>query len=336
MRAAIYRNWADLIALQGKRVAVTLGIFDGIHRGHLQLFNLTRELAADMGGLPLIFTFRNHPLQVLQPGRQVKFITLPGEKVFLLQKLGFEHVACFDFSAELIRMTAERFLSRLARHCALRALVAGHDATLGSDRLSSDECFRRLGKKFGFEFLRVGPVTDQGEIISSRRIRQLISNGNVAAANEMLVYPYFVRGRVESGLGVGTRLLNTPTANLYLPTEKLLPREGVYAGSYHRERRHYPAALVVVPAERPPSFAATAGDSLGSRPAPPGAMLVEGHVIGQEVSLLGRTAEFVFLQRLRENRQFTSAEKLRAQIAADVAEARRIFERSHVELQFLP
>ncbi len=315
---------------------MTLGIFDGIHRGHLQLFNLTRELAAEMAGIPLIFNFLNHPLQVLEPEREIKFITLPGEKVFLLRKLDFEHIACFDFDREIARMTSEQFFDRLAERFDIRAFVAGHDTALGSDQVSSDERFRKLARRHQFEFLRVGPVTDQGEIISSRRIRQLLAEGNVAAANELLVYPYFVRGRVEPGLGIGKSVLQVPTANLRLPPEKLLPREGVYAGSYHRDRRHLPTALVVTPADRRPHFLGSGERGVRPGATEPGAMLVEGHVIGQELSLVGRTTEFIFLERLRDNQDFRSAEKLRAQISLDIAETKRIFERCHVPLQFLP
>lgn len=338
-RTAVYRNWKQLAALRGKRVAMTMGIFDGIHRGHIQLFNLTRELAVDMAGVPLIFTFSNHPLQVRQPERDVKFITLPGEKVFLLRKLGFEHVACFDFDSDFIKIHAYQFFARLRSILKLLAFIAGHDTTLGSDRVSSDGRFKELAKQHGFEFFRIGPVTDAGEPISSRRIRQLIQEGNVAAANEMLVYPYFVRGRVQPGRGIGKRLLGIPTANLHPPNEKLLPKEGVYAGSFHKSRRHYPAALVVIPAGRRPGFLPrgerekSAATQTG---AGQGAMIVEGHIIGQDISLQGRTTEFIFLERLRDNRRFRSADKLQSQIHDDIAATNRIFERSVVRLQFLP
>lgn len=338
-RTSVYRNWKQLGALRGKRVAMTLGIFDGIHRGHIQLFDLTRELAVDMAGVPLIFTFNNHPLQVRQPERDVKFITLPREKAFLLRKLGFEYVACFDFDTDFMKLHAYKFFARLRSIFELRAFVAGHDTTLGSDRVSTDERFKELAKQHGFEFFRIGPVTDAGEPISSRRIRDLIQEGNIVAANEMLVYPYFVRGRVQPGRGIGKRLLRIPTANLHPPDEKLLPKEGVYAGSFHKNRRHYPAALVVIPADRRPGFLPRGerenSAAFQSR-TEQGAMIVEGHIIGQDISLQGRTAEFIFLERLRGNRRFRSIDKLQSQIEEDIAATNRVFERYVVRLQFLP
>jgi len=314
-RTAIYRNWNQLGALRGKRVAMTLGIFDGIHRGHIQLFDLTRELAVDMAGVPLIFTFNNHPLQVREPERDVKFITLPREKAFLLRKLGFECVACFDFDADFMKMHAFKFFTRLRSIFDLRAFVAGYDTTLGSDQVGSDERFKELAKQHGFEFFRIGPVSVTGEPISSRRIRQLIQEGDITAANEMLVYPYFVRGRVQPGRGIGRRLLKIPTANLRPPNEKLLPCEGVYAGSFHKNRRHYPAALVVIPAGRRPGFlprAERTGSAAFQSRTEQGSMVIEGHIIGQDISLQGRTAEFIFLERLRDNRRFRSIDKLQA------------------------
>jgi riboflavin kinase/FMN adenylyltransferase len=336
VEAGIYRNWTDLAPLRGKRVAMTLGIFDGIHRGHMQLFNLTRELAADASGLALIFTFRNHPLQVVEQGRDVQFITLPGEKVFLLRKLGFQHIACFDFDERFAKLKAAEFFSRLRNYCDLRVFVAGHDTTLGSDRLRNDEAFNKLARELNFEFIRVAAVTEGNAPISSRRIRGLLKDGDVAAANELLVYPFFVRGKVERGRGIGKAVLRVPTANILLPPEKLLPIEGVYAGSYHRDHLHYPAALVVVPADRKPNF--VPDDSSGDYPSTiePGTMLVEAHILDQEVSLYGRSVEFIFLSRLRDNRRFDIIQELQAQIAEDLQETRRAFDKSSLKLRFLP
>jgi riboflavin kinase / FMN adenylyltransferase len=334
--AGIYRTWSDLGALRGKRVAMTIGIFDGIHRGHMQLFNLTRELAADASGIPLIFTFQNHPLQLIDDGRAVKFITLPSEKIVLLRKLGFNHIACFDFDERFAKLRAGEFFTRLRSYINLRALVAGYDASLGSDRVRSDESFEKLAREHGFEFLRVGSINDNEAPISSRRIRALLTEGNVSAANELLVYPYFVRGKVEQGRGIGKSVIHVPTANLLMPPEKLIPLEGVYAGSFHREHRHYPAALVIVPADRRPSFLPEGESGNPPHAIEPGTMLVEAHIIGQDISLYGRTVEFIFLQRLRDNFSFPSVDKLREQINLDIAETVRVFDKLSLKLRFLP
>lgn len=332
----IYRTWSNLGSLRGKRVAMTVGIFDGIHRGHMQLFNLTRELAADISGIPLIFTFGNHPLQRAEPAREVKFITLPAEKLFLLRKLGFNNVACFDFDERFAKLRAAEFFSKLCGYFSLRAVVAGYDASIGSDRVRSDGAFNRLAREFGFEFLRTGPMNEGGSPISSRRIRGLIADGDIPAANELLVYPFFVRGKVEPGRGVGKSIVNVPTANLLMPPEKLLPKEGVYAGSFHREHRHYPAAMVVVPAGRRPSFVPDSHDVEHPNPIAPGTMIVEAHIIGQDISLYGRTVEFIFLQRLRENQVFLSVEPLQKQIEDDLAETVKVFDKLSLKLRFLP
>ena len=334
--AGIYRTWSDLGALRGKRVAMTIGIFDGIHRGHMQLFNLTRELAADASGVPLIFTFHNHPLQLKDEGRPIKFITLPSEKVVLLRKLGFNHIACFDFDERFAKMRAGEFFARLRSYISLRALVAGYDASVGADHVRSDESFGKLALEHGFEFMRVGAIAEGDAPISSRRIRALLGEGNVSAANELLVYPYFVRGKVEPGRGIGKSMVRVPTANLLMPPEKLIPLEGVYAGSFYRDHRHYPTALVVVPADRKPSFLPSDKAIDPPHPIEPGTMLVEAHIIGEDISLYGRTVEFIFLQRLRANQSFSSVEKLKEQISIDLAETIRVFEKSSLKLRFLP
>ncbi len=334
--AEIYRNWSDLRALRGKRVAMTIGIFDGIHRGHMQLFNLTRELATDASGIPLIFTFQNHPLQLAEEGREIKFITLPAEKIVLLSKLGFNNVACFDFDERFAKLRASEFFSRLCSYFNLRAVIAGYDASVGADRVRSDEAFSKLAHEHGFEFLRVGAINNGDGPISSRRIRGLLTEGNVASANELLVYPYFVRGRVVRGRGIGKAVLNVPTANLFMPPEKLVPLEGVYAGSFYREHRHYAASLVVAPAERRLTFVPDNQYPDYTHPLEPGTMLVEAHIIGQDISLYDRTVEFIFLQRLRDNRSFSSVGELQRQITDDIAETSRTFEKMSLKLRFLP
>lgn len=334
-RLNIYRNWHDLSKLRGARVALAVGIFDGIHRGHIQIFNMTRELAVDLKGIPLIFTFRNHPLQVLQPQREVRFLTLPEEKTHLLRKLGFEHVACFDFDESFKRLHALEFLQKLGEHVRIGAFVAGYDTTVGADRVSSDDKFRRIARQLNFEFMRIGAVTRGGEPISSRRIRELILASEIREANELLVYPYFVRGQVQAGRKVGGRVLGIPTANLLLPREKLLPPYGVYAGAYRKDKRFWPAALIITDAHQVPRFLRAQAPELAGYEE--GSALVEGHVIGDgSFELTGRTAEFIFLEFIRERREFADANSLRTQIQQDIEDTKRIFEKSRIQLQFLP
>jgi len=329
-----YRNWGDLARLRGQRIALTVGIFDGIHRGHVSVFNLTRELAADFGGIALVFTFSNHPLTVLEPERGVRYLTLPEEKVNLLHRMKFDHVACFNFTHRFSQMTAQEFLTRITANCRLRALVVGYDARLGHDRLDSRK-LQWLRREFGFDLLQVAEVREAGDVISSRRIRELVSAGDIAAANRLLLYPFALRSRVTSGMGVGRRILGTPTANILVPPEKLLPPEGVYAGSFHRERHHFPAAIFITDAARVPQFVQRTGKM--RRPVtPPGTRLFEAHIIGQEFDIAGRTAEFILLERIRERREFRKPSRLRARIKEDISIATRIFARNRIGLQFLP
>jgi len=333
-RHRTYHSWGELARLRGQRIALTVGIFDGIHRGHVALFNLTRELAADFGGIPLVFTFANHPLTVLQPGRDIGYLTLPDEKVHLLHRLKFEHVACFNFTERFARYTAREFIARIAANCQLRALVVGYDARLGRDRASAIK-LKRLRRAFALEVLQVEDVREDGETISSRRIRELVTTGDLPAANRKLLYPFFVRSRVVAGRGVGRQVLGIPTANLLVPPQKILPPNGVYAGSFHCERRHLPAAISISDAACVPAFL-RGREGIQRYEVPEGTRVIEGHVIGEEVRLDGRIAEFILLERIRGWEEFRKAKRLRAKIDEDIVQALRVFEKNRIDLQFLP
>ncbi len=339
-RRTLIRNWPGFKRIEGARVALTVGIFDGFHRGHFALFNVVREVAADFSGLPLIFTFENHPLTVLEPGRQVSYLTLANEKTHLLHRFGFEHVACYRFTKEFSLMTAEDFLSRIKENCDLRALVVGYDARIGHDRVNSDAEFQALARKVGFEFIRIEEVKAEGKPVSSRRIREAVKAGDLATANEVLVYPFFVRGRIQAGRGVGEKLLRIPTANLLVPPEKILPPEGVYAGSFRREGKHTPCALFISRASWRPKFLEKAED-VSERESSASLVensyrVVEGHVIGRRVNLKGTTAEFILLERIRKLMEFDDPEDLRKVMLNDIQDCVRIFDKQRLRLQFLP
>lgn len=333
-RYQTYRSWGDLAHLRGQRIALTVGIFDGIHRGHVAVFNLTRELAADFGGIPLIFTFANHPLTVLEPERAIHYLTLHDEKVNLLHRMKFGHVACFNFTRRFSQLTAQDFLARIAANCQLRTLVTGYDARLGHNRLNARK-LHRLRTQFGFDLVQVEEVRTDGAAISSRRIRELVSAGELPQANRLLLYPFFVRARVSRGKGVGRRILGIPTANILVPPGKILPPEGVYAGSFHREHRHHPVAAFISDPGRPRAFLRGV-EHTGPLSAPAGTRLLEAHIIGHEFELTGHTAEFILLERIRGRREFRKASRLRARIKEDISVAVRIFEKNRIDLQFLP
>lgn len=345
----LIRDWVGFKRIAGLRVAFTVGIFDGIHKGHLSLFSVVREVAADISGIPLIFTFENHPLTVLQPEREIRYLTLPEEKLYLLRRLGFQHVACFRFTKELSQMSAAEFISRLKDYCDVRALVVGYDATIGHDRLSTDPQFSRLARELGFEFIRIEQVMEEGAPVSSKRIRQDVERGDLISANKSLVYPFFVRGRVSRGRGIGEKLLKVPTANIELPREKIMPPPGVYAGSFRRDSTHTATALFVAEAGWQPRFyeqglepgAEAEGKQVpkqGESPEekPKGGKVLEGHVIGKRISIRGAVAEFIFFEKLRDLEEFDEPQKLKERILADIHESVRSFEKHRLRLRFLP
>jgi len=337
-KRAIMRNWPSFERIRGARVALCVGIFDGIHRGHLALFNVVRELSADFAGIPLIFTFENHPLTVLEPTRPIKYLTLPDEKLHLLNRFGFDYIACFRFTKEFSEMTAREFLERVKNFCDLRVLVAGYDAVIGHDKVNTDQQFNRLARELGFEFIRIPMVKEEDKPVSSRAIREAVMNGDIPVANKMLVYPFFVRGKVVAGKGVGEKMLKFPTANILVPSEKILPPTGVYAGSFRREGRHTASAICVSDQSKVPLFLKSVDpEKYSALEREQSQMrLVEAHVIGKKLCLKETIAEFIFLERLRDWQDFESAEELRKRINEDVSESIRVFQKHRLNLQFLP
>ncbi len=332
----LIKDWTDFKRIEGKRIALTVGIFDGIHRGHFTVFTVLREISSDFAGIPVIFTFENHPLTVLEPGRKISYITLPEEKANLLFRLGFEHVAFFRFTREFSQMKAEEFLSRIKEYCDLRALVAGYDASIGHDKIRTDADFRALAGELGFEFVRIPEVKDKDTAISSHAIRDAINRGNLELANNRLVYPFFVRGKVQSGRGIGEKLLRMPTANIVVPEEKIIPPNGVYAGAFRKDGNLTASALFTSDFGWHPSFYAKTMPEPSLQGTKGTQKQIEGHVIGRRISVKGSIVEFIFLEKIRDSIDFDDPEDLRKTMLQDIKESVRIFEKNRLKLRFLP
>ncbi len=335
-KRAIIKHWPGFDRIKGVRVALTVGIFDGVHQGHLRLFTVLREVAADFGGIPLIFTFENHPLTILKPEKAIRYLTLVDERILLLNRLGFPYIACFQFTPTFSKMTARKFLGRIKEYVDLRALIVGYDASLGSDRISSDKAYRQLASDLAFEFIRIPAVKIKNAIVSSKAIRNEVMRGNLSSANNKLVYPFFVRGKVEAGRGIGKKVLRTPTANIYLPEEKILPPDGVYGGALRKGTRYYPAVICISDAHKVPKFLGEAKAKNVSKPDLTGKKLVEAHIIGKKIDLLHTTCELLLLEKIRGWIDFESSHKLAEQIKSDIRESIKVYEKNKLKLRFLP
>jgi riboflavin kinase/FMN adenylyltransferase len=212
-----------------KQRAVTIGVFDGVHMGHRALIGRLISEARNRSLTATVITFANHPQSVLSPPSP-PLLTTVEERLELLAELGVDETVVLPFTIELSRLTAEQFCREiLVGKLACKLLVVGDDFALGYRREGTVAKLKELGAQLGFEVIVVSSVTSEGTRVSSSEIRQLLLQGDVERANELLGKPYRIVGDVVKGAGRG-RKLGFPTINLKVEPEKLLPRFGVYAG----------------------------------------------------------------------------------------------------------
>ena len=216
----------------------TIGYFDGVHRGHRYLFEQLRQLGAARGLVPAIYTFREHPKEVLC-GVRPPLLTTPNERFRLLEGEGELHVLSF---AEIRRLTAAEFMQRLHAE-GVQSLLMGYDHHFGADQLTDFRDYARIGRETGIEVLPANELPEEivGHV-SSSAIRRALLAGDVESANRMLGYTYSIRGRVVRGNAIG-RTIGFPTANIDYAAEKLLPPAGVYAGRCRVAEHDYPTLV---------------------------------------------------------------------------------------------
>jgi len=286
---------------------ITIGAFDGVHRGHQYLIrNLVREarLTKRLAGL---ITFHPHPSVVLSPGNPTKYITTPGEKAALLEKLDLDIVAILPFDEEMAQTPAEEFMSMVCRHLNLRELWVGADFALGHNREGDVDALKRMGRKMGFAVHVVEPLYYGDEVISSTRIRRLLARGEVREAAQLLGRYYSLAGEVVKGESRG-KLLGFPTANLEVRPERAIPADGVYVVYARLGKERYRGVT-----------------NVGVRPSfDGGKRIVETHILDFEGDIYGCDLVVEFVERIRPEKRFPSVDALVSQIKADIAQARRI------------
>ena len=288
--------------------AVTVGNFDGVHRGHQALASAVVASAQASGGVSAVLTFDPHPARVLRPGHAPAALTTLAQKEELLAGLGVDRLAILPFDEALARLSPEEFARSVLRTTlAARAVVVGESFRFGHRREGDARTLVELGAGLGFDVQAVPAVLEGGRPVSSSRIRSELGHGHVAAAGALLGRPYFVDGRVVRGEGRG-RTIGVPTANL-APENEILPAPGVYAG-YCR----------VAGADSWPAVV-----NLGRRPTFGGGELaLEAHLLGFAGDLYGTRLRLSFVERLRDEHRFSSKEELVARILEDVARAREL------------
>lgn len=289
----------------------TVGIFDGVHLGHQRLLKRLVEGAHAAGYPAVVITFSPHPAVVLGGQSHFAYLTPPPEKAALLEGFDVDFLITLEFTPALAAQTAEEFMRRLVSTLGLRTLIAGYDTALGRGREGDVSRLTSLGQQLGYQVERIEPVLLEGQVISSSYLRNLIQKGEVRQAAQGLGRWYSLVGSVVPGDGLG-RKINVPTANLDIPSDKLLPANGVYACWAWVEGRPY---LAVTNIGIRPTFAA-----------PQASVRVETHLLDFHQSLYGYQVKIDLVERLREEKKFASVEMLLEQIQADIARARAILQ----------
>lgn len=295
---------------------LTIGAFDGVHRGHQALIRQVVARARATDALAALITFYPHPAMVLAPDRAPLYLTTPGEKLALFEGLQVDLVALLPFTRQLASMTALDFMTVVSKHLRLRDLWVGQDFTLGYRREGTVPRLRELGQELGYEVHVIDPVIDRANghtVISSSQIRAFLREGQVELAAQMLGRLPSLSGEVVVGAQRG-RKLGFPTANLDVRAERALPADGIYAVYAVLGNRRYPAVA-----------------NVGVRPTfDDGQRIVETYILDFDDDLYGCDLVVEFVARLREERRFQSVAALIAQIEDDVERARRELSASQV------
>jgi riboflavin kinase/FMN adenylyltransferase len=302
----------DLLEKPLTNPVLTIGNFDGVHKGHLALFEKVKERAKAIDGQSALMTFEPHPLRVMKPGNGPPLITPTRQKLNLINHTGIEVIFCIPFTKAFSRISATDFVRGiLVGKIGVKEIVVGYDYSFGHRREGNIELLRKMGKDIGFEVHVVEPVRINGTLVSSTSIRNLVREGQLSEAKRLLGRDYQICGTVVKGMDRGARLLGFPTANLEL-IDELTPKKGVYAVTVIVEDSLYQGVTNI-------GYNPTFGD---------GALSVETHLLDFSGDLRGKTIKVNFIQRLRDEKTYDSVKALADQIAKDVLEARELFKKT--------
>ena len=290
---------------------VTVGEYDGVHRGHRTVIAEMHRMAAERGCATAVVTFDRHPATVVRPDSAPLLLCDLDTKLELLAGTGVDYTLVVEFTPEQAQVRAETFARQvLVDSLQAKVIVVGADFHFGKDRRGDVETLKAVGDECGYQVIGlplVKQITGEGEVISSTSIRMALDDGDVEKAHRLLGRPFEVRAIVTPGDRRG-RTIGFPTANLPTTPDLQVPSDGVYAGWYQRpDGTQYPAAVNI---GKRPTFYDFAERSL-----------IEAHLIGFRGDLYGEQAKVRFVRRLRGERRFEDVDQLVAQLGKDVVNA---------------
>jgi riboflavin kinase / FMN adenylyltransferase len=292
---------------------LALGNFDGLHRGHMKIIDRVRRRAGERGGTPIAMTFDPHPPRIVRPDKAPPLLMTTEQRLEALERAGMHGTVVVRFTRELSRWEPDTFVHDVLVDWVRAVEVwVGANFLFGHDRTGNFTLLRALGMRYGFKAEKIDPVRYREFVVSSTRVRRLVSEGRVDEAAALLGHHYFLDGTVTRGDSRG-REIGFPTANLATVNE-LLPPNGVYATAARIQGDERLFASITNIGVRP-----TFGGS--------GPPVVETHVFDMDRDLYDSRLRLFFVQRLRDERAFADVDALREQIEADCRHARRLFGR---------
>ena len=293
------------------KTTLTIGTFDGAHKGHKYVLKRLSEMAEKAGNESVLLTFHPHPRHVLYPDNQdLKLLNTIDEKIEELKKSGLQHFVIHEFTKEFSRTKSVNFIrDLLVNKLNMGQMVIGYDHHFGRNREGSYEELKELSELYNFELEQI-PPQDEGDVtVSSTKIRKLLCIGDVEKANAFLGYAYSINGKVVKGNKVG-RTIGYPTANILVENKwKLIPADGVYAVKVQLAGKQYFGMLNI--GERP-----TIADDKH---------VIEVHIFGFSADVYGSKIKVELVKRIRDEKQFDKLEHLKNQLKVDANNCKRYF-----------
>jgi riboflavin kinase/FMN adenylyltransferase len=301
----IYKSFNEIEEI--KSPVVTIGNFDGVHRGHQALIKAVLDEKKKIDGTSVVITFYPHPLTVINPYIKIEQITPIDEKLRILKNLGVDVTILVKFDDQFSNITADEFVDEIIyKKIKAKKVIIGYDFSFGRNKQGDKEFFKRKGEALGFDVRVIDPVIDNSVIISSTKIRSFLKEGKIKEAQKFLGRPYVLKGMVTKGKKIG-RLIGFPTANLLI-IDYLIPRYGVYAAYTYVDNVKYKSVLNIGPAItfniEQVSF--------------------EVHILDFDKDIYGKEVLVEFVERLRGVEKFKDVEMLKKQIKIDIDRAKEI------------
>ncbi|MBQ9470705.1 MAG: riboflavin biosynthesis protein RibF [Bacteroidales bacterium] len=286
----------------GEPLAISMGFFDGVHRGHQQLLNNVAQVAAERNIRSAVYTFWPHPRLVLGEDTQtLQLLNTPDEKQHHIAQHNIDYLIVSQFTEQMHSVPAREYLTQLVRQYNVQHIAVGYNHRFGYGGAGNAQLIADMSAELGYTYTVASELQHNGTGVSSTQIRNALRQGNLALANAMLGYPYHLSGRVVRGEQQG-RQLGFPTANLHIDNSlKMIPLAGAYEAVAYTNWQLYPAMLHIGPC---PTL-----DKAGAR--------IEAHLIGLDTEIYGCQLSLSVLNRLRPTRHFDTPQALAQQLQAD-------------------